>query len=94
MVAKQFFGKLIASLSKCLFMYIRKTSKNDLQIFYFDFYLIKELQKCCLATVAKENDFGIASISENDQYVLKYICANFHHKLRNCGSILHRSPGL
>ena len=74
MVAKEFFFLGIASLSKCLFRYIRKTSKNDIQIFY----LIKQLEMCCLATVAKENDFRIASISENDQYVLKYSCANFH----------------
>ena len=31
-----------------------------------------------------ENDFGIASISKNEEYILKYICANFHHKLSNC----------
>ena len=71
MVAKQFILG-IASLSKCLFRYIRKTCKNEIKIFYFYFYLIKQLQKCCLATVAKDNDFRIASISENDQYVLKY----------------------
>ena len=80
-----FFGGIV-SLSKCLSRYYRKTSENDIQIFYF--YLIKQLQKCCLATVVKENYFRIASISKNYEYNYPKVCmcqlSCFYHKLSNC----------
>ena len=48
-------------------MYTSKTYKKIVLHIYFICLLIKQFKKCCLATVAKEKDFGIASISKNDR---------------------------
>ena len=43
------------------------------------FYVIKHYKNVAQQRIiAKEKDFVIASMSKNDQYVLRYICANFH----------------
>ena len=55
-----------------MFAYVHNVQKIVLRILFY-FLLIKQLKKCCLATVTKEKDFGIASISQNDQYILKNI---------------------
>ena len=41
-------------------------------------------------TIAKEVNFSIASISENGQYIQKYICAHFHDFI-TIWAILHTS---
>ena len=57
--------------------YLRATADKNSSNCNIKWTVAKE-QNVSPTTVAKEYEISIASISQNDQYILKYICANFH----------------